>query len=465
MHATRPGAALRVGREEAFELAHDGVEVAGLLPSGRGIGVAVHRIAGPHNRVAGVADRDEQWHEGVDHLVGAHASDEREAAGDAIGVERFAQSEHVLGGRSRTHLAPDGVLHPLEERDVRAVELTRAFADPQHVRRAVVPVAGEGVDAGERLLVAEYEGLVAGEEVDRVELFLGLGRDTARPHEAQRAVDARSELLVAAAFGARRNELAVPGVHAVQVGEAALGERAQQVQRGRRMVVRLDDARRVGSASGFGERDVVHDVAAERGERDTVNGLLGRRAGLCVLPGDSADLHHWHAGRVGERHRHLQDDPQLLADVVGARVERLGAIAGLQQERLAPGHFCQQRGKRACLAGKDEGWPFAERLDDVVDFAAVGPGGLLHGGVRAPDRRRPLVGGVGDSGCVTHGQRIPGRTRLAQSDRGTLRHLTREESRARGWGHGSLQYGLVSWTGDWFRPRRCSRPQPGRARR
>ena len=48
--------------------------------------------------------------------------------------------------------------------DVGAVELAGALADPEHVGRAVVPVAGERVLAGERLLVAEDERLVAGEK-------------------------------------------------------------------------------------------------------------------------------------------------------------------------------------------------------------------------------------------------------------------------------------------------------------
>jgi hypothetical protein len=38
---------------------------------------------------------------------------------------------------------------------VGAVELAGALADPEHVGRAVVPVAGEGVLPGEGLLVAE----------------------------------------------------------------------------------------------------------------------------------------------------------------------------------------------------------------------------------------------------------------------------------------------------------------------
>ena len=70
-----------------------------------------------------------------------------------------------------------------------AVEVAGPFADPHHVRRAVVPGAGERVATGEGLLVAEDQRLVRGPELDRVELRSGLDVDPARPHEPQGPVD------------------------------------------------------------------------------------------------------------------------------------------------------------------------------------------------------------------------------------------------------------------------------------
>ena len=75
-----------------------------------------------------------------------------------------------------------------------AVELAGALADPEHVGRAVVPVAGDRVLPGQRLLVAEDQRLVAGVEVDRVQLRLGLGGDAAGLHEAQGPVDLVGQL-------------------------------------------------------------------------------------------------------------------------------------------------------------------------------------------------------------------------------------------------------------------------------
>ena len=96
-----------------------------------------------------------------------------------VGVERLAQREHLVRGRRRPDLAADRVADAAEELDVGAVELAGALADPEHVRRAVVPVAGERVLPGERLLVAEDQRLVAGVEVDLVEGVVRLGVDAA----------------------------------------------------------------------------------------------------------------------------------------------------------------------------------------------------------------------------------------------------------------------------------------------
>src|SRR5690606_15033696 len=83
-----------------------------------------------------------------------------------------APGRGVLGGGGGAGRATDRVADPGEERDVRAVELAGALADPEHVRRAVVPVAGERVSAGEGLLVAEHERLVTRPHVGLVELGL-----------------------------------------------------------------------------------------------------------------------------------------------------------------------------------------------------------------------------------------------------------------------------------------------------
>src|SRR3546814_6523752 len=90
-----------------------------------------------------------------------------------------------------------------------------------------------------RFLVAEDQRLVAREEVDFVEVGLGLGVDPAGPHEQQLPLDVVGQALVALALAARRQELLVPLVDPRQVGTAALHAGPEQVQSRGGLVVRL----------------------------------------------------------------------------------------------------------------------------------------------------------------------------------------------------------------------------------
>ena len=179
-------------------------------------------------------------------------------------------------------------------------------------------------------------------------------------------------------------------MHLVEVGEAALGERPEQVQGGRRLVVRLDEALRIGDAGFLGRRGIVGDVAAEGGQHPVADGLGGRGPGFGELAGDAAQLDDRNAGAVGEDDRHLEDDLELVPDGVGGEgVEGLGAVARLQQER-APLSDVAQRGRQpAGLACKHQRGQGGQALQDVVEAALVRPLRLLARGAGAPTARRP----------------------------------------------------------------------------
>ena len=76
------------------------------------------------------------------------------------------------------------------------VGLAGAVADPHHVAGAAIPVAGGRIDPGERLLEAEQERLVAGEEIGDAEFRMQLRIDAAGAHEAERLGDLVGEVLV-----------------------------------------------------------------------------------------------------------------------------------------------------------------------------------------------------------------------------------------------------------------------------
>src|SRR5205814_2119851 len=73
---------------------------------------------------------------------GAHARAQREAAGLVRRVELANQPQHLVGFGGRAAFHADRVLDAAQEFDMRAVELLRAVAEPDKMRRAVVPVAG-----------------------------------------------------------------------------------------------------------------------------------------------------------------------------------------------------------------------------------------------------------------------------------------------------------------------------------
>ena len=124
--------------EEALHLVDDAVEVPGLVPGRRGVGVPVHRIGLPDHLVAGRLHRAHDRREYLAHLRVAHAGNEGQPSGTVVRVEPFGVFDGLLRRRRRSDLDPDGVTDQLGECDVRSVELAGALADPEEVRRKVV---------------------------------------------------------------------------------------------------------------------------------------------------------------------------------------------------------------------------------------------------------------------------------------------------------------------------------------
>ena len=142
-------------------------------------------------------------------------------------------------------------------------------------------------------------------------------------------------------------------------------------------------------------RVVVDEVPVERRQVDVADALGGRRAGLRELARDATDLDDRQRGRVGQDDRHLQQDPQLLADRDRRGVvERLGAVARLEQERAPRGDLGERVAQRARLAREHERRHAAQLLARQLGACGVRPHGLLQRLVRAP--RGGCPGGFGD---------------------------------------------------------------------
>ena len=254
-------------------------------------------------------------------------------------------------------------------------ELTGALADPHEVAREVVVLLGARVEPAHGVLVLQHQRLVGDVEVDVVEL-VGVGAD--RLHERHRPVDLVRHGLVAQPRGRLRDEVGVPGVHLAQVGVAAGDEGADHAQRRRRRAVHLEQPRGVGQPGLRCELEAVDGVTAVRRQRHAGTRLEVGGAGLGVLAREPAELDHRHRGGVRQHHGHLQQHAQLVAGVVGRHAgEGLGAVAALQQERLAACDGGELGPQLVALRGEDERARGAQRGDRGVDGRGVGVRRLL----------------------------------------------------------------------------------------
>ena len=275
---------------------------------------------------------------------------------------------------------------------MRAVDLAGAVADPHQMRRAVVPLVACRIDAGQRLLVREEQRLVRGVELGLADLRRRLRGEPARLHEIERLGQPVGELTVSLTLRRVRDKILVPRMDAVEVGIAALGKGAQQVEGRSRLAVGLDHPLRVGLARRGVELDAVDDVAAVGRQGHLALLLDVGRARLGELAGQTPDLHHRHAAAKGQHHRHLQQHLEHVADVVGVELgEAFGAVAALQQERLAGGDIREPVLQPPRLAGEDQRRVIPQRRFDAFQRGFIRIARNLPDRQAAPALRRPFL--------------------------------------------------------------------------
>ena len=382
-----------VDGKEVLHLGHDQIERPGLVAA-RGLDrVAVHRVAGPDHVAPFPLGGAHQRREVVEDLVGAEAGDQGQPACLVLRIEHLDQLEQAVDRGRGTAFQADRVPDAAEELDMGMIELARAVADPDHVAGGVVPLAGGGIDARHRLLIAEQQRLVAGVEIGRAHLRMGLRIDADGAHELQRLGDALGDLLIAMRLRAVLDEAEHPAMRVVEVGVAARGEGAQQVQRRGRLSVGLELPARIGYAGLGREGDVVDDVALVARQLDVADLLVRRRARLGELPGDAPDLHDGRAAGEGQHDRHLQEQPEEIPDVVGGVLrEALRTITALQEEGLAGRDLAQRPFELARLPCKNERRKAGELLLDRLQGCLVRIIRNLLGGPGPPALWRPPLG-------------------------------------------------------------------------
>ena len=173
-------------------------------------------------------------------------------------------------------------------------------------------------------------------------------------HEVDRILNAVGNVAVALGI-VGIGEPQGPGMHTVHVGKTAGREGADKVQRARRLGVGLQHLLGIGGPCGRREVEIVDDVATVGRQFDAILDFRRGRARLGELPRHPADLDDRNLGAVGQHHGHLQHHLERVADLIGVeRGKAFGAIAALQQERLALGRGGQFALQAPGLAGKDQ---------------------------------------------------------------------------------------------------------------
>ncbi|GJE07014.1 hypothetical protein AOPFMNJM_2338 [Methylobacterium jeotgali] len=377
--------------EEGLDLRHHPLEGPRLVAAG-GDGVAVHRVADPDRLPPLALDGPDQVRQVLGRLVGAEPADQRQATGLVLRVEEVDEADQPLRRGRGPAFQADRVANAASVLDMGVVRLPGAVADPEHVAGGGIPVAGRRIDAGQRLLVAEQQRLVARVEIRRAHLLVRLRIDADGAHEVERVRHPARHVGVARGLRRVLHEAEHPALRVVEVGVAARREGAQQVQGRRRLPVGLELPARIGHPRLLAEADAVDDVAAVARQRDAFQRLGRRGARLGELSGDPSDLHHRRAAGEGQHQRHLQEDAEEVADVVGGvLVEALGAVAALEQEGLALADAGQRRLQLACLTGEDERRKARELGLDALERVGVRILGHLLDRQVAPCARCPTL--------------------------------------------------------------------------
>ena len=361
--------------EEAAHFLEDAVERTGLEAAFGLDDVAVHRITRPDHRMALALHRaDQRGKAGFDLFI-AEAADQGDAPRLAPRVEQVELAQQFIRAHARTALHAQRIADPAQELDMGRSFKAGAVADPQHVGRRIVPVPGQRIAAGHRLLVGQVQRLVAGIEACSLKLRHGLRVDPAGLHEVQRLANPVRHFGEAVGPRAAPHEIQRPLVDLAQVGIAAGREGAQQVERRRGLRIGLEQALRIGDARFSGEIDPVDVVAQIAWQFDAILHFDRRRARLGKLSGHAAHLHHRLLAGKGQHHRHLQQHAEGVADVVGVKFGKaFGAVPALEQETLARRHFGQVRLQRARLAREDQRGKVRKRPGYLVQRLGVGIG-------------------------------------------------------------------------------------------
>src|SRR3984893_15975128 len=186
MHAAGIAALRRVDGEERLHLRQDPVERTGLVAAVRRDGVAMHGIARPHHHPAFALHGANQLWQMIADLVRTETIYQRQASECRYWFEHVDQPQQLVRLERGTAFQSDRIFDAAEIFDMAVIELAGAVADPDHMARGCIVAAAGGIDAGEGLLIAEQQRLVAGVDIGGAQLRVAFQIEAAGTHEIQR---------------------------------------------------------------------------------------------------------------------------------------------------------------------------------------------------------------------------------------------------------------------------------------
>mmetsp|Transcript_27758 Transcript_27758/g.51683 ORF Transcript_27758/g.51683 Transcript_27758/m.51683 type:complete len:447 (+) Transcript_27758:1034-2374(+) len=391
MHTARHRAFGLMHAKEFADLAQNGIERPRFVARRRLDRVAMHRIADPDHIGPLFAHRVDQARQVFADRACAKARDQGQAARLILGVQLGHQQFEVLTRHGGAAFQANGVLNTAGELHMGTIRLTGPVADPDHVTRAGQPFARSRIQSRQRLFIFQQQRLVAGVEFNRRKLVRCVGVNAGGCHEIDGVLNARGNLAVffrPVAFGKPKR----PRMDHVHVGIATGRKGAQQVQRGRCLGVGLQHLGRIGNPRLGRKGQLVDDVTTVAGQFQTIHRFGRSRTRLGKLTRHAAQLDHRNLSPIGQDHRHLQHDLEGVANAIRAELlKALGAIATLQQERVAPARIGQMCLEPAGLTRKNQRWIVRELRLDRVQGRCVRIIGHLYPGLGAPVRFCPIA--------------------------------------------------------------------------
>ena len=129
------------------------------------------------------------------------------------------------------------------------------------------------------------------------------------------------------------NKVEVPQFGMVQIGEPAIDQAANVVERQGRMLIGPQQQLGIGRTGLGGEGRAVHEVTAIAGQRHAITRFGVGRAGFRILTGKSPHADYPLVPPENQNQAHLQQDFQFAGDGSGLTVVKpLTTIAALEQE-------------------------------------------------------------------------------------------------------------------------------------